>query len=427
MLLYVDEISLRLIYTLDFVFKEHGLEYELTNDKPYFSSYEGIKLAYSEFDFENAPALVPSGLLFEERFRPHIRVEKGNWNETECLKVDDLTDPLAAIFYVLSRYEEYHPGLLDDHGRFTAGMSIQQKFGWLHLQIVERWIEAFFTAYAPDYLERLIAGRKWIPIPSFDIDNTYAYKWKEGWRTWLSTTKDLVYNNRKRLKERKLVQNGDLQDPFDSFDEIRTVQRDFPETRIFWHLGDFAKYDTNISWQDPRHQHLIREFARSGSVGLHPGYASNYSDDKLLNEVNRIQTVTGQSVKESRQHFLKLNLPKTYLRMIDQGFERDFTMGYADDYGFRAGTAYEHSFFDLLTNTVYPQYRIVPFCYMDGTLLEYKKLTIEQSCAAIDELVEEIKRYGGVFCFIWHNETLAGAGKWKGWKRVFDHTLEQLK
>ena len=47
--------------------------------------------------------------------------------------------------------------------------------------------------------------------------------------------------------------------------------------------------------------------------------------------------------------------------------------------------------------------------------------------AAVKQLIDEVKKYGGTFCFIWHNETLAEAGKWKGWKQVFDHTLERLK
>lgn len=427
MLFYVDQISIRLIYTLDFVFKEHGLEYELTNDKQSFTSHPGMKLTYSDFEFEGVPTLNPSGLLFEERFRPVTRIEKGIWNGVECLKIDSVTDPLASIFYVLSRYEEYSPKFLDDHGRFTAHESIQSQFDWLHVQIIEHWIEAFFTVYAPDYLDRLIAERRITAMPSFDIDNTFAYKWKEGWRTWLSVGKDFIKNNQTRLKERKLVQNGEMNDPFDSFDEIREVMKQFLETRVFWHLGDFAKYDTNISWHDPRHQELIQEIDQLGHVGLHPSYSSNFSDEKLLNEVDRIQVITKKKIKESRQHFLKLNLPKTYHRMMEQEFERDFTMGYADDYGFRAGTAYEHSFFDLLTNQVHPEYRIVPFCYMDGTLLEYKKLTIPQSIDVINELVDEVERFGGVFCFIWHNETLAEAGKWKGWKQVFDHTLDRLK
>lgn len=426
MLFYVDEISLRLIYTLDFVFREHGLDYQLTNDKHVFGSFSGAKISYSNFEFEDSPVLAPASLLFEETFRESVLVEKGSWNGMECLKLDSVTDPLASIFYVISRYEEYHPFFPDDHGRFTARESIQSKFGWLHLQIAEHWIEAFFEVYAPQYLQQLESQKTVRIIPSFDIDNTFAYTWKEGWRSWLSVGKDLLKKNKERMKERKLVQQGALRDPYDSFETIRTVLETYPETRVFWQLGNYAKYDTNIAWNHPQHQALISELSKLGNVGLHPSYASNHSDEKLNEEVLRIETITSQKAVESRQHFLKLNLPKTYLRLIERGFEKDFTMGYADDYGFRAGTAYEHSFFDLLTNRYYPEYRIVPFAYMDGTLLEYKKLTIDQSREAVEQLVEEVKKYGGTFCFIWHNETLAEAGKWRGWRSVFDYTLEQL-
>ncbi|MGV3612333.1 MAG: polysaccharide deacetylase family protein [Fluviicola sp.] len=427
MLFYVDEISLRLVYTLDFVFKEHGLEYQLTNDKHVFDSHSGTKISYSTFEFEHAPTLIPAGLLFEETFRESVVAEKGIWQGTACLTIDSVPDPLASIFYVLSRYEEYSPKFPDDHGRFTAKESLQSKFGWLHLQIVERWIEAFFQVYSPELLTILQEKKTLRVIPSFDIDNTFAYKWKEGWRSWLSNGKDLLQNNKERLKERKAVQKGESADPFDSFETIREVFKNYPETRVFWQLGNYAKYDTNIAWNHPQHQELISEMSQLGNVGLHPSYASNQLDERLNQEVMRIRKITSKTVTESRQHFLKLNLPVTYLRMIERGFEKDYTMGYADDYGFRAGTAHEHAFFDLLTNQVYPDYRIVPFAYMDGTLLEYKKLTIDQSLKAIDQLIDEVKKYGGMFCFIWHNETLAEAGKWKGWRKVFDYTLDELK
>lgn len=427
MLFYVDEISIRFIYTLDFIFKDHGLEYQLTNDKHIFDSFPGTKISYSNFEFEGAPLLAPAGLLFEETFRDSVQVEKGSWNGVECLKLDSVADPLASIFYVLSRYEEYQRFSSDDHGRFTARESIQSKFGWLHVQILERWIEVFFQTYSPELLKKLEGQKTVRIIPSFDIDNTFAYKWKEGWRSWLSNGKDILNNNKDRLKTRKLVQKGEMADPYDSFETIRCIIQNYPETRVFWHLGDYAKYDTNIAWNHPQHQELILQMSELGNVGLHPSYASNHSDEKLNREVLRLEKITSKPVRESRQHFLKLNLPGTYLRMIERGFEKDFTMGYADESGFRAGTAYEHAFFDLLTNRYYPEYRIIPFVYMDGTLLEYKKLTIDQSLEAVKQLVEEVKKYGGTFCFIWHNETLAEAGKWKGWRKVFDYTLEQLK
>ena len=427
MLFYVDEISLRLIYTLDFVFKEHGLEYQLTNDKHVFTAFSGTKISYSTFVFEHAPVLIPSDLLFEETYRESVVVEKGTWQGVDCLVVDSVPDPLASIFYVLTRYEEYFPKFPDNHGRFTSKESIQSRFGWLHLQIAEHWIETFFRVYSPELFKIQQENKAIRVIPSFDIDNTFAYKWKEGWRSWLSNAKDVLQNNKERLKMRKLVQKGESNDPFDSFGAIHEVLKGYPETRVFWQLGNYGKYDTNIAWNDQRHQDLIAEISRLGNVGLHPSYASNQMDERLNQEVMRIRKISSKTITESRQHFLKLNLPKTYLRMIERGFEKDYTMGYADDCGFRAGTAREHAFFDLLANQIYPNYRIVPFAYMDGTLLEYKKLTIDQSLEVVDQLIDEVKRYGGTFCFIWHNETLAEAGKWKGWKKVFDYTLERLK
>jgi hypothetical protein len=64
---------------------------------------------------------------------------------------------------------------------------------------------------------------------------------------------------------------------------------------------------------------------------------------------------------------------------------------------------------------------------MDGTLNEYKRFSIEEAIQCVDELILEVERYGGVFSCLWHNESIAEAGKWKGWKCVFEHTIEHFK
>lgn len=423
MLIYTEEISVRLIYTLDFVFKDHQLDYQLTNDWNDFSVETGEKLVYSSNYSGDEPFLFSSRFLFEEYYRPGVLVETSEWCGVPCLKLEEVADPLAAIFYVLSRYEEYGMKFPDKHGRFTSAESILSKNNWLSIQIVERWIEAFLLEYSPRNYKKWKDKLNCTCVPTFDIDNTFAYQWKEGWRSWLSNTKDFLTGNKKRREERALVQAGKMKDPFDSFDKIKQVAARFPLTRVFWHLGDYRKYDTNIFWNDHRHVALIKEMSDCTHLGLHPSYASNVKDASLHVEASRIRKLTTNEVVESRQHFLKLHLPQTYLRLISEGFQKDFTMGYADAVGFRAGTAYEHSFFNVLTNTIHPNYRIVPFCYMDGTLHEYLHLTPEESMKLIQELSAEVKKYGGIFCFIWHNETLAEAGKWKGWGRVFDKTI----
>ena len=69
MLIYVEYITERLLYTLDFVFSERKIGYEITNDGIHFMSALGNKLNYSTREFDNCLQLVPASILFEEVIR----------------------------------------------------------------------------------------------------------------------------------------------------------------------------------------------------------------------------------------------------------------------------------------------------------------------------------------------------------------------
>lgn len=422
MLIYVDQVTERLRYTFDFVFKQHGFEYEFTNDRSVFSTATKVRLNYSEFPFEEVSQLKPSRLLFSEQIETNQTIKQANWNGCDSFSIDEVNDPFASIFYVISRYEEYVIQKRDKHDRFQSVDSLLFQFGWLRQQIVERWVEAIFKAYLPNGIDQLKVTQLVTIIPSFDIDNTYAFKWKRGWRKWLSIVKDTASRNHARLQLRKEVNNGSQTDPYDTYKRIEDISKTFLNTRIFWLLGDYGEYDRNISWRDSRHQRLIRLMNQVARIGLHPSYGSNYSDKKLYEERNRINQITETKIIESRQHFLKVSLPHTYRRLIAEGFKKDYSMGFADQPGFRLGTAHPVYFFDLELNQA-TDYTLIPFAYMDGTFNEYMNCSIEESKQIVQDLANEVKQFGGVFCFIWHNETIGDTGKWIGWSAVLDYTL----
>ncbi len=418
-LIYVEQISERLNYLEFTFFEERGVSIRFTNDLKLFEGFDGSKLNYSGKSI-NCEQLIPAGLLFEEKIKNH-EISISQWQGNDVLAFQGISDPLATMFFILVRYEEYLPSVKDIHDRYLAKNSVLAKHFSLQEQTVERIYILFLQNYFPSALEKYKQSLKSVFVPTFDIDNTFAFKWKEGWRTWASNVKDLVKNDSERKSIRKKVQSGELKDPFDSWDEIKAVLNAHPSSKVFWLLGDFKKNDKNISWNDPRHQRLIREIDQLATVGLHPSYASNTEIERVELEKNRLETILNRKVTSSRQHFLKLQFPLTYRNLISNGFTEDYSMGYAEEIGFRAGTAHSHFWFDLEQN-LRTTLRIHPFSYMDGTLNQYAKWSTAKSISELKKLINEVKNYGGSFCSLWHNESFAESGIWKGWKTVFEET-----
>lgn len=420
--IFVEQISERLIYTLDFVFHERGIEYKLNNDFLSFQNSNLPKFNYSERYFDSIPQLIPSTVLFDEAVFMYS-IDICMFEAEECLSFNRSIDPLASIFYVLSRMEEYTSNREDAHGRFSSKYSIQNEYNWLDKAMCDRWSVAFIRYLSG--ITNTVIDIQIQPVkirPTFDIDNVYAYKWKQGVRRWLSIFRDQLKRDQKRIEERKLVDSGEMIDPYDTYRYIESiVDRGF-EVNMFWLLGDYAKYDKNISHSDIRHQKLIVKMNEKTTVGLHPSYKSNSYEYQVKDEKERLEFILDEKVDVSRQHFLKLKINTTYRNLLALGFKHDFSMGYADQVGFRSGTARAHRWFNLDTNQI-TNLTIHPFVYMDGTLNEYLKLTPEESKNVIWKLHSEVSRFGGDFICVWHNETIGNYNKWSGWREVLEYTL----
>ncbi len=384
-----------------------------------------IPIRFSTAKDSKLSALNISDLLVEEVVSNQHKITLDSFEGVPCLSFNDCVCPLSTIFFNLSRYEEYLPFHEDEHGRFSALLSWNYKAGMLAFQWNERLLEVFLTKYFPTVCSQINVQHEITVIPTFDIDQTRAYLGKSRWRKWGSWCKDLLTNQSQRLMERKKVEKGDLNDPFDSFEAISQVAHHYPETRVYWLLAPWSKFDKNISWTSSETIRSMRT-VQHAKLGIHPGYRSNVSDHLLTEEFRRFKELNSSSALRSRQHFLKLRFPQTYRRLIKYGIEEDATMGYADHFGFRAGTAHPFHWFDLSENKA-TELLIIPFFYMDGTFRQYLKQTVEEAILEMNGLSKEVKKYGGVACFIWHNESFAEPGEWKGWRQLFDATLNAFK
>ena len=422
MLIFVEKVNERLTYAFDFIFKERDLSYVFTSSESEFEKSLRPKFNYSKKNIANTASITPSKMLFDDGVENYT-LNRSLFNEEECLSINGVSDPVASIFYILTRYEEYDSSFKDKHGRHIGKKSVLYRFGWHEKAMCDRWSENilwFLSAHTSFTFEK----KKYRPqiIPTFDIDKAYAYKHKGIIRNVLGYFKDLYATDTIRTKERSMVLSGSKKDPFDNYDKIFEIQSRGFDVKLFWMLGNYGKYDKNISHKNRRHRRLIRKMDTIASIGIHPSYRSNSNEFNIHNEIERLQSIIKKHVRSSRQHYLMLFLPKTYQQLIEQEIEDDYSMGYADIIGFRAGTARSFHWFDLTTNKK-TSLVIHPFCYMDGSLNEYLELSTNEAEERIAQLYLEIQNYGGQFIFLWHNDTISDYGHWAGWSKVLEFSL----
>ena len=101
-------------------------------------------------------------------------------------------------------------------------------------------------------------------------------------------------------------------------------------------------------------------------------------------------------------------------------------MGYADVAGFRAGISVPYPFYDL-DRDMETVLTIHPFCVMDTTLQKYMRQTPEEAVATYGRLVETVRKVGGDFCCILHNQNLSEFFGWQGWRKVYEKMLDIAK
>ena len=407
-LVYAPEESKRLRHTLDFIFSQKDEEYQVCLDASEFKRKEGVKLNYSKESLEAQLSINPSELLFESGINPELKLSK----KEDVFYIGDYNDPFAVIFFLLSRYEEYQKHEKDVHGRFKSISSQQFKLGVLSKPIADILVKQIWSNLGLDY--NPIQSR-FECVPSFDIDVAWAFKGRPLWRTLGSMTKGFGNGRLKVLMNRK-------KDPYDTYSEMVHISTKLNRIICFTLLSDYGKYDKNISWKNQEYQSLIRGLNSSGGMGIHPGYNSFLKAETQKKETKRLEEIVGHSITKNRFHFLRFELPKSYQILEENGITKDYSMGYADNIGFRAGTSFPYYHFDLETNES-SNLLVFPFAYMDSALKDYLKLDLTKAKERVQQLMQEVHAVGGLFMCVWHNSSITNKGEWEGWKDILDFTV----
>ncbi len=418
--IYAEKSTSRLEYACHIIFN-----LILKTDYSIYTSLEGdpqIHINYSSHPNIGQLSVLPSGLIEQEGIKD-FDLRPGEWEGLKTIfhtgKGAISFDIFSAVFFLCSRYEEYLPFEGDEHGRFKAEDSVAFKYGFIREPIVEQWAQ---TLSALLNIPFPIEGYKY--QLTVDVDSPWELKGRSMTRTIALCLRDLLFFKLNRLSLRCTVIAGNKKDPWDTFDYIDVMQGKLKEkVRFFFLMGNTHPFDSSISFRKKMFKELVIALQKKNKVGIHPSYASNDSEKILRKEYMHLARIVENKPLHSRQHYLKLQFPETFQRLIRLGVIEDYSLGWAGQIGFRTGCSRAVPFYDI-EKEKQTHLMLVPLIVMDRTLKAYMKVDRETAIDEINALKEKVKAVGGQFTILFHNDALSDCGEWTGWRKVFETTID---
>ncbi|HUX96924.1 MAG TPA: polysaccharide deacetylase family protein [Bacteroidales bacterium] len=428
-MIYAAEDSPRLRYVAGIIIGDIlGLKWDLITDKRKLGKHDVIN--YSDENIKDSFRISPSSILFEKGIKEkEIIIEK--WRDLpvffQTSYGSDLPfDIFAASFYLISRYEEYLEFEPDEYGRFRAFLSLSFRNGFLGIPVVDLWAREFARGLLKKFHTLAFKRNEFKSVITFDADEPFEYLGKGIIRSLGGLIRDLTVNEGNAGERYKTVTGG-KPDPFEVFDYItECIDRNNSDAIFFFPVGDRSKYDHNPSWKNVDYRSLILRLAGKYKHGIHPSFNASESFPVMEKEVKRYSSIIVSEGKLSRFHYLRLKLPNSYRILLQAGIEEDYSMGYHDEPGFRAGIARPFYFYDI-ENEITTKLRVFPFQMMDVTMFKYKKVDSNASLEIILKLIGETRKAGGLFVTIWHNTSLLDNPDSRPWRFVFESMLNAQK
>lgn len=344
-------------------------------------------------------------------------------------------DVVASSFFLLSRYEEMVVnGNKDCYGRYTGAGSLLGRTGNIKNPLVDQ-----YGVILRNQLEEL--GIKVLKTENsirniyltHDVDDLWqSINLKAAIKIMIKT---LLVSRRFSiapiLNSMGIYKWNDL----DSFNFLNS--EDEKAGRLF--RGHFEKIlfllgtnvpceKTNAYITDEKFETYRNKFKNMGyKIGIHHSYPAGENLALLKSEKRRLEEILGDEVIYGRHHYLR-SVSFEELRILEKlGIKKDFTMGYADQVGFRLGTARAVRWIDPERMTL-TGIELQPLNIMDGTLYaaQYLSLSYDEAVLQCREIIDTVKKVNGDFCFLIHNNNIyTGVCPWI--KKLYCQVVNMLQ
>jgi len=425
-LLYTADTAPRLQYIVDFFSRElFDTPVRITTSIDEFRNSALPKINYSSL--QSTPDelhIEPHGLLFETGIRKQqIECFELNFSKVFFQTGGDLPfDIFSASFYLISRYEEY---LSSTNDRYDAKKSLAYKENFLHLPLVNIWIEDFKKALQQKFPDIRFRRKTFKGIVTYNIVTPYRFL-NQGLMNTMKGFSSSVINGRwKELVSRWKVIRRKEKDPYDCFewlDALHLYCRSKPYY-VFLASGDPGEDERGNSTPSNVLHDLIEYYSATYKTGVLASQKNDRDPTKFMEEVEWMSVVADRPIIHSRQYLNKLSFPHTYRHIMNAGVEKDFSIGYEYFNGFRASVSSSFFWYDLAAERT-TEFVVYPFCFSDKAFLS-QQYTPGNAYTELLKGYELVKKLKGLFITAWHNDMLGNQESNGEWKAMFELFMKE--
>jgi peptidoglycan/xylan/chitin deacetylase (PgdA/CDA1 family) len=197
-------------------------------------------------------------------------------------------------------------------------------------------------------------------------------------------------------------------DPYWNFERIRNLEDDLGVRSTFFFMDErgkprFTSLQSQVLFRGRYtldsidiQREIIDLDSKGWEIGLHGSYHS-YCDATLLGrEKKKLEEILGKRVVGIRQHYLRMQIPDTWVIQSKLGFRYDATLGFSNRVGFPMDTCIPFYPAHPRTGERLPILQI-PLLIMDTPLMASRD-PWREAVAIIDRVEAE----GGVLTLDWH-------------------------
>lgn len=401
-LIFTDQIPARVELVFGHIFKKIlQLDFLITSEQEKFAAYDGPKINYSWIDIKSDITLFPHTIF-------------SSFSENDFLNSiqsgDFISDEVFTCFLLLTEIEEYLPHQRDKWGRLLhKNSSIFKKID-VKKPFVDQFAWKIYKELKIRFSRIPVRFSEFSKSLTVDFDLPFYQKFHPLKSQVKKLLRAFVDGKFTEFFQRLRLSFGIGNDPYET-----AIAESHNIDHIFIPVAQSSYPNNFLSLSNKRLQEILSYMNCSKGIHLSTLHTNNGDAHKEV----EIYSKYLEKPLSNRFHFIKKNLPFSYEILYQNGIKEDFSLGFPDMIGFKAGTSYPVSAFHPFKNEKIGV-ELQPFQVMDVTLKNYMKLKPKEAIYEIVRIEKEISTYGGKLISILHHPSLCSLGEWKGWETVWE-------